>query len=160
MRGKQESKRLTATMVKGIVLLGLLSLFVVMLVMVGIYRPMLQQQTLEAAVSTGQILAAQIDVAVQSVVGYSDFYVDSAELRNALEGYEQTPGETTETAVCQVLTQMQPAGIANIHNALVLRDGLFLTASSPLTQADKNMLNADWTFHIKDGTVQQLKGES
>ena len=62
---KGKHSRLTVTMVKGIVLCGLVSVALVMLVIFGLYRPRLQRQTLEQAVSTGHILASQVDVAVR-----------------------------------------------------------------------------------------------
>lgn len=155
MRLGQKRARLTPTMLRGIVLCGLVSVTLVMLAIFGLYRPELQRQTMEQAVSTSRILAAQIDVAVRSVVGYSDFYVDSPELKNALAGYERSPGEGEQAVIHQVLDQMRPSGTADIHNVLVLREGDVLAASQPLTQADDRMLNADWTFHVKEGAAQE-----
>ena len=142
-------------MLKGILLCGVVSVALVVLVIFGLYRPQLRRQTMEQAVSTGHVLAAQIGVAVRSVVGYSDFYVDSPELRAALACWEREPGEASQAAVSQVLEQMRPSGTADIHNVLIWKDGQVLAASEPLGQADLSMLEADWTFRVKDGTVQE-----
>ena len=148
-------KRLAFLLIRGIVLLGVVSLAVVMLIIFFLYRPVLRQQTMEDAVATGSILASQIDVAVQRVVGYSDFYVDSPGLKDALRNYEKSPGEAAREEACQVLGEIQPAGIAEVYNALILQEGRVLAASQPLTEADSRMLNADWNFHIMDGTVSE-----
>lgn len=155
MDGGKHAKRLTVLLIRGIVVLGMVSLAAVMLVIYFLYRPILQQQTMEEAVSTGSILAAQIDVAVQSVVGYSDFYVDSPGLKEALTNYEQHPDGAARAEICQVLAEIQPAGIAEVYNALILQKGEILASSQTLIEEDSRMLNADWNFHIIDGTVSE-----
>lgn len=151
MRHNSRPGKLSHNLLRGILLLEAVSLAVVILVIFGIYRPQLQQQTLEEAVSTSRALSRQIDIAVHSVAEYSDFYVNSPELGGCLTAYFRKPCESRREEVCDRLSRMLPTGDTSILSVFVLYDGVLFSSYSELTQADLNILHSDWIYILEQG---------
>lgn len=131
-------------LIKSVLAIDLVSLAVVAVIIFGIYRTNLRQQAVNEMVTAGEALASQIDIAVSALSGYSDFYVYSTELNHALDSYAEQPEESAHNRVCDILTDMQPSGNANLSSVfLVYGDHLF-TSETGLSQGDMHMLSADW----------------
>lgn len=155
MRKGPRLNKLSFHMLKGILLVEAVSLVSIILIIFGVYRPILQEQALDEAVTASRALSAQIDVAVRSVAGYSDFYANSPELGGALEGYFRQPGEETRDAVRDVLSRMLPRGDSSILSVFVLHEDEILSSYMTPNRMDRVILSSDWAFAIMDGLSQE-----
>ena len=151
MEKAPRQSRLSLRLLRGILLLEAFCLAVVILVIFGVYRPKLQQQTLDEATAAGSALSRQIDIAMRSVAEYSDFYANSPELGGALEGYLRSPSDEHKAAVCDILSRMLPTGDTQIRSVFVMYGDELFTSYAGLAEADRRMLEADWIYILKEG---------